>query len=56
MFARAALSIAFLLALTGAAQADLAPEPYEPSSPTFWIVLVALIAAVGGYFFYRRRK
>ncbi len=57
MFLRTALTTTLLLAFTTAARADLAPEPYEPESPTFWVfVILAFVAAIAGYLFYRRRR
>ena len=55
MLARASLAVTFFMALTTVARADLAPEPYEPSSPYFWVAIVAAIA-VAAIFLYRRRK
>ena len=56
MLHRAALTIALLLALSGTARADLAPEPWEPASPTFWIVLALAVAAAAFVIYRRRRK
>lgn len=56
MLARATLAVAFFMALTTAARADLAPEPYEPSSPYFWAAVVAVVAAAAFYVFRRRGK
>jgi hypothetical protein len=56
MLNRAILTTTLLLALTSAARADLAPEPYEPGSPYFWVAIVIAISVVAGYFYFRNRR
>lgn len=57
MLRRATLATTLLMVFATAARADLAPEPYEPESPTFWVfVVLAIAGAVAGYVVYRRRR
>ena len=56
MFGRSLAAFTLANAAATRAWADLAPEPTDPSSPYFWVALLAAVAAITGYFVYRRRR
>ena len=56
MLSRSLLAAALLVALALPASADLAPEPTDPSSPYFWVALLAAVAGVTGFLVWRRRR
>ena len=56
MLTRSLFAAAALAALSKPAWADLAPEPTDPSSPYFWVALLAAVAGVTGFLVWRRRR
>ena len=56
MLRRLIAAFTFALAAAAPARADLAPEPTDPSSPYFWVALLAAVAGVTGFLVWRRRR